>query len=218
MTHILTMMRAGQLANVEIASIAATELGVEHLTRMADALPPKLQFAQEANRISVFASGWNDVDWSQRIATLRRLLAIFCAMPPGTATLTWLFSGRILEHRCAADLMARWDAAQAPPVIDLIGFSAHQETGARRIMSLGLAAIVGHEIEALVEGTVPELARMVGRLAQLALETGPLVTANAIGPDGQPYRLERHDRTPARAAMIRIIMICKSKMDSSPLA
>jgi hypothetical protein len=139
------------------------------------------------------APRWHEGSWKLRVALMQAVLATFdCILHAPAGELRWLFSSKITSRPDAADLLTRWIDEGAPPVLDVIDFIVEEHADGRLIRTQGLAAIVGHEIDAIIiDEAHHELAKMVGRLAQETLHSGPLRTPGALGPDGQEYKLDR---------------------------
>jgi hypothetical protein len=174
----------------------------------------------EDERAILSVPGWNAVSWKQRIDLLQGVLATFeCISDRPLAEMLWLFSGKVTRKANASALLGQWIQDCGPPLLDVIDLVAEQHNEGMLIKTVGLSAVVGHEIDALVNRDGDEeLARMVGRLAQETLINGPLITVGAIGPDGSEYRFERIAETDSRARTIRILVKNTFKTDSSPRA
>jgi hypothetical protein len=176
-----------------------------------------LVLSWEGERAILCAPGWGGASWKQRIGLLQAALAIFeCISDHPLAEMHWLFSGKVTRKADASDFLTQWIEDCGPPLLDVIDLVAEQYDDGLLIKTVGLSAIVGHEIHALVNrGADDELARMVGRLAQETLINGPLLTVGAIGPDGREYQFERIAETTARARTICIVAKNTFKTDSS---
>jgi hypothetical protein len=141
---------------------------------------------------AVFSSPlWKSASWKLRLAMSQAVLATFDCLPNAPAArLRWLFTSKVVDKTKAADLLIEWVDKGAPPVLEFIDFIIEDLGEGRLIRTFGLAAIVGHEIDAVIpDSDHHDLAKMVAHLAQDVLRNGPLDTSEAVGPDGQEYRL-----------------------------
>ncbi|MDB5701021.1 MAG: hypothetical protein JWL66_1220 [Sphingomonadales bacterium] len=157
------------------------------------------------DRAIISAPRWDRATWDRRLALMLGTLAILSSISDSAgSTLRWLFSGKKVTRTDAEDMLAIWLREFAPPVMDIIEFQVEQQEGQRFLRTIGLFAIVDHEIEAIVGEDDGELARMVGHLAQEVLRTGPVKTDSVTGPDGGKFRLNDLADTSGACQMIRI--------------
>ena len=189
----MTQVEDGQEKSFDIAAISGVVY--DHARLAAD--PYGFGESQELimtwidDRAILSAPFWDRASWDQRLTLTRAVLAIFSCIPNAeAATLRWLFSGIDVERADAGDLLARWEDDRVPPVMTLIEFLVEDRVGQRYIRTIGLVAFVGHEVEAMIDEDNAELSRMVGRLAQEVLQTGPVNRNSITGPDGGKYRLK----------------------------
>jgi hypothetical protein len=150
----------------------------------------ELAVAWNEDRAIISAPRWSRAAWDQRLALMLGTLAILASISGSAgSTLCWLFSGKTVTQADADDMLENWSRESAPPVMDIIEFQIEQREGQQFLRTIGLFAIVDHEIEAMIGKDDAELARMVGHLAQEVLRTGPAKIDSVTGPDGGKFRL-----------------------------
>jgi hypothetical protein len=165
----------------------------------------ELALTWNEDRATISAPRWDQAAWDQRLALMLGTLAIL-ASTSGSAgsTLQWLFSGKTVTQADANDMLEIWSRESAPPVMDVIDFQVEQREGQQFLRTIGLFAVVDHEIEAMIGKDDGELARMVGHLAQEVLRTGPVKIDSVTGPDGGKFRLNDFVETRTGIRTIRI--------------
>jgi hypothetical protein len=203
----MTHNAQGQGKPFDIAAISGVEY--DHVTQATD--PYGFGDSQELiltwvdGRAILSAPQWDRASWNQRLNLAQAALAIFACIPkPETPTLHWLFSGKDVARDDADDLLSCWQDDGAPPVISIIDFLVEDRTGQKHIRTIGLSAFVGHEVEAIVGEDQAELARMVGRLAQEVLLSGPVTYDSITGPDNGKYSLKYCAGIPVDGSSIQI--------------
>jgi hypothetical protein len=173
-----------------------------------------LELRQVGDQSVLFATDWEGATWLQRIDLLHGVLAILTFVPPGPdVELHWLFSRINIHSSEAATLLAQWNEEGAP-VLKLINFIIEKQVVGRCVMTRGLAAIVGHEIDTLVlPESGPELALMVGRLAEEALRSGPIESRFVVGGDSRGYDLLTISKKAIDPPVVRISEQIQSDSD-----
>jgi hypothetical protein len=152
---------------------------------------------------------WDRASWGHRLAIIQAALTIFDCIPEApTAQLYWSFSPKVIDRADAGKLLSQWIDEGAPPVMEFIGFAVEDLSVGRAIRTIGLTAIFGHELDAIILSEPDHGAgKMVAHLAQDMLRVGPLNTSVAVGPDGRKYRLAIVPNSPSVANMVRITAV-----------
>ncbi|CAN5267276.1 hypothetical protein BH09PSE3_BH09PSE3_06320 [soil metagenome] len=209
LTHDVNMAQAeaGQGEPFKIAVFSGVPRAAEIQIRSNGAADGgNLALSWQQGEAILTASAWHEARWDQRLNLLQAVLALFDCIPKADGMeLCWAFSGKTVLRADTPDLLERWALNRAPPVMDVIDIAMDNLPPVHVLRTIGLMPIFGYELQADI-GTRPdrELARMVGRVAQLLLDDGPLSSNVILGPDGREYALTPIPRPPFGAAILHI--------------
>jgi hypothetical protein len=152
----------------------------------------ELTLRWEDGRSIIGAPYWENVAWHERLFSMMAALTVFYSnLNAPESELHWLLSGKVIKWVNAERVFDGWvQEGGEPPLLDLIDLVVDNHPDHRRIRTVGLHAIVGHEIDALISPeSDSELGLMVGRLAQGALCDGPLQARFATTSQGKRFAL-----------------------------
>jgi hypothetical protein len=155
----------------------------------------------------IAAPTWDDLNWFDRSFLMAAGLAIFAHTLPGSE-MKWLFSGETVEWDDSQHLLDEWMEEGIPPVDALVKFVFEDVADQRRVSTVGLIPIVGHELDLLFHRQpTRESMAIIVHLAQNALRRGPIAMRRVIDPHGKIYSLvpQKNDKTGQKVVRITSI-------------
>jgi hypothetical protein len=144
-------------------------------------LSPGWDVSADRDGAIISASDWPDLAWRERLDRLQTLLSAIVDQS-ATERLDWLFSGVSLNRRAAVGARRLWRDTGDVPALQLVRLDVDvRRDDHHGIASSGLAAIVGHEVEALCDdASRHSQAVLVGRMIGHALKFGPITESRIL--------------------------------------